>query len=176
MNKREKQPSSKIYIWRSFVQVQSAVSPNILNTEQELNSQLSISPSTHQFSWISLLREVLMLFSVTRLGNLSSSFFFLYVCAMLGHLPLVAIPFSFVLNFTAVDSMMTSPIPEVELYWPFSKLLICYSDSGEGRFITIQSLSSNILAPGGYFIWCNGTLTKKLSKNIDPSMSGLPLP
>lgn len=78
--KREKQPSSKIYIWRSFVQVQSAVSPNILNTEQELNSQLSISPSTHQFSWISLLREVLMLFSVTRLGNLSSSFLCVCVC------------------------------------------------------------------------------------------------
>ena len=122
MSRKESLPCSKIYIWSSLVQVQSVVYSHILNAERELNSQLSVSPATHPFSWISLLREGLMLVNVSGLGKLSSCL----LCAMLGHLPLVAGPSSFALNSTKGKSIKTSPIPEVELYWPFFKILLLF--------------------------------------------------
>ncbi|XP_029801015.1 endogenous retrovirus group FC1 Env polyprotein [Suricata suricatta] len=95
-------PSSRIYIWRSYIQVQTTVHAEIQQTEARIQSQLS-PPQT--FSWLSLLQEGLSIINATDLGNISACF----LCAALGRPPLTVIPYPTALNTS--NDLFPSPPP-----------------------------------------------------------------
>lgn len=69
-------PSSHIYIWRSYVQVQTKVHAEIQHQETILTNQIT----SHSFSWLNLLRGGIQLANLTGIGNLSACL----LCATLG--------------------------------------------------------------------------------------------
>ena len=113
MTSGTKWPSSRLYLWRSLVQIQTTLHANIQKQETELNKQLSTLTSSRPFSWLSLLREGLLLANATGLGNLSACFF----CATLGQPPLTAVPLPAPFNNSLTTSSQgSSPISDVPLF------------------------------------------------------------
>jgi hypothetical protein len=62
-------PSRQLYNWRSLAVVQTTLHAEIHNKEKELSIQVSTLSTHHPFSWISLLREGLILANITGLRN-----------------------------------------------------------------------------------------------------------
>lgn len=89
-------PSSRIYVWHSLVQVQTTLYAEVQIKEKELSTQLSTLSTHHPFSWLSLLREGLILANITGLGNVSACF----LCAALGYPPLTAVPYPIPFNMS----------------------------------------------------------------------------
>ena len=78
----------------------------IQNKERELSTQLSTLSTHHPFSWLSLLREGLILANITGLGNVSACF----LCAALGHPPLTVVPYPIPLNMSGASPKTFSQI------------------------------------------------------------------
>lgn len=62
-------PSSCDCIWPSLVQVQTTILAEIQEQEKELNAPLTSLSSRHPFSWLSLLREGLVIANIAGLGH-----------------------------------------------------------------------------------------------------------
>ena len=125
-------PSSRLFLWRSLVQIQTTLHAAIQNQERELNVQLSTLTPTRPFSWLSLLREGLEITNATGLGNLSAGFF----CAALGRPPLTAVPLpgpsNASLSLNPNNSHIPPPIPDVPLFLNpgQTQVSFCYSNAG----------------------------------------------
>ena len=134
------------------------------NKEKELSIQLSTLSTHHPFSWLSLLREGLILTNITGLGNVSACF----LCAALGHPPLTAVPYPILFKMSGASCKTFSPIFEVSLFLiPEQKQFkFCYTSPNDNLCNQTSSPSYDLIAPKGFCFWCNGTLTKILSKNI----------
>ncbi|XP_028745114.1 endogenous retrovirus group FC1 Env polyprotein [Peromyscus leucopus] len=164
-------PSSRLYIWRSYVQVQLRSIIISLHKKKKLMTQIS-SPSS-PFSCLFLLREGLMFANVTGIGNLSSCF----LCAALGRPPLIAVPLPQIPNCTTTDnSHGFHPIPEVPLFLDpgCSKFDFCFS-SVSLPFCNQTVLPNHPFAPPGFFFRCKVTLSKNLTIPIPQDMICLPV-
>uniref|UniRef100_A0A8C9H725 Uncharacterized protein n=1 Tax=Piliocolobus tephrosceles TaxID=591936 RepID=A0A8C9H725_9PRIM len=168
-------PSSRLYLWRSLVQISHTVHSNIQKQETELNKQLLALTSSHPFSWLSLLREGLLLANATGLGNLSACFF----CAALGRPPLTAVPLPapFENSLMTNSSQGSSPISDVPLFLnpKQTQVSFCYSNAGTSLCNTTSPPDTTLFAPPGSFFWCNGTLHKNLSTQATKSLLCLPV-
>ena len=100
-------PSRRIYVWCSLVQVQTTLHAEMQNKEKELSIQLSTLSTHHPFSWLSLLREGLILANITELRNVSACF----LCAALA-----AVPYPIPYNMSGVSPKNFSSIFEVSLF------------------------------------------------------------
>ncbi|XP_060054980.1 ERV-BabFcenv provirus ancestral Env polyprotein-like [Erinaceus europaeus] len=173
ITKDETWPSSRIYIWRALVQVQTTLHAEIQTHEKELNTQLSVLSTHHPFSWLSLLREGLVLANITGLGNVSACF----LCAVLGRPPLTAVPYPTSLNTSDTSSKAFSPIFEVSLFLApeQEQFRFCYSNASTRLCNQTTSPAADLIAPDGFFFWCNNTLFKNLSSQIDERLLCLPV-
>lgn len=121
-------PSSYVCIWRSLVQVQATIHAEIQEQEKELNAQLTSLSSWHPFSWLSLLREGLMITTITGLGHVSACF----LCAVLGRPPLTAVPYPTSFNgYSNIDKGF-SPISDISLFLvpDREQFSFCYANVG----------------------------------------------
>lgn len=170
-------PSSRLFLWRSLVQIQTTLHAAIQNQERELNVQLSTLTPTRPFSWLSLLREGLEIANATGLGNLSACFF----CAALGRPPLTAVPLpgpsNASLSLNPNNSHIPPPIPDVPLFLNpgQTQVSFCYSNAGTTLCNTTSTPNSTLFAPPGSFFWCNGTLYKNLSTQATITLLCLPV-
>ena len=174
MTSGTKWPSSRLYLWRSLVQIQTTLHANIQKQETELNKQLSTLTSSCPFSWLSLLREGLLLANATGLGNLSACFF----CATLGQPPLTAFPLPAPFNNSLTTSSQgSSPISDVPLFLnpEQTQVLFCYSNASTSLCNITSPPNSTLYAPHGSFFWCNRTLYKNLTVQATKSLLCLPV-
>lgn len=158
-------PSSHIYIWRSYVQVQTKVHAEIQHQETILTNQIT----SHSFSWLNLLRGGIQLANLTGIGNLSACL----LCATLGRPPLTAVPLTGPLNNTLPQTHARKlSISGVSLYTlpDSSKLAFCYSNASTTLCNRTTPPHQNLTAPDGLFFWCNETLSKNLTVPLNPSL------
>lgn len=99
-------PSSHIYIWRTYVQVQTTLQADIQHQKTVLKNQIA-SPALHPFSWLTILREGIQLANLTGIGNLSACL----LCATLGRPPLTAVPLPGPLNTTLPQTRTNRGLP-----------------------------------------------------------------
>ena len=127
----------------------------------------------HPFSWLSLLREGLILANITGLRNVSACF----LCAALGHPPLTVVPYPIPLNTSCASPKNFCPIFEVSLFLipEQQQFKFCYTSPNDNLCNQTSSPSYDLIAPKGFYFWCNGTLTKTLSKNIKKELLCLPM-
>jgi hypothetical protein len=165
-------PSSRIYVWHSLVQVQTTLYAEVQIKEKELSTQLSTLSTHHPFSWLSLLREGLILVNITGLGNVSACF----ICAALGRPPLTPVPYPIPFNMSEASRKTFPPIFEVSLFLiPEQKQFKFYYTSPNDNLCNqTSSPSQHVIAAEGVFFWCNGPLSKTLSKNINKELWCLP--
>jgi hypothetical protein len=118
----------------------------------------------HPFSWLSLLREGLILANITGLGNVSACF----LCAALVLPLLTAVHYSIPLSMSGAIPKTFSPIFEVSLFLiPEQQQFKFYYTSPNGNLCNqTSSPTQDLIAPEGLFFWCNSTLNKILSKNV----------
>ncbi|XP_026308176.1 endogenous retrovirus group FC1 Env polyprotein-like [Piliocolobus tephrosceles] len=166
-------PSSRLYLWRSLVQIQTTLHATIQKQEKELNIQLSALTSPLPFSWLSLLRVGLLLANATGLGNLSACFF----CAALGRPPLVAVPLTGPFNNSPTNSSGPFLLSGVPLFLSpgQTQVSFCYSNASTSLCNTTSSPNTTLFAPHGSFFWCNGTLHKNLSTQATKTLLCLPV-
>jgi hypothetical protein len=127
----------------------------------------------HPFSWLSLLREGLILASITGLGNVSACF----LCAALGCPPSTAVPYPIPFKMSGDSRKTFSLIFEVPLFLIPEQLQFkfCYTSFNDNLCRQTSLPSQDLIAPKGFYFWCNGTLTKTLSKNIKKELLCLPM-
>ena len=97
-----------------------------------------------------------------------------------GRPPLTAVPYPISWNMSGASSKTFSQIFEVSLFLipEQQQFKFCYTSPNDNLCNQTSSPSQDLIAPEGYFFfffWCNGTLTKTLSKNINKELLCLPV-
>ena len=122
---------------------------------------------------LSLLREELILANITGLRNVSACF----LCAALRCPPLTAVPYPIPFNMSGSSPKTFSSVFEVSLFLipEQQQFKFCYTGPNDNLCNKISLPSQDLIAPKGFYFWCNGTLTKTLSKNIKKELLCLPM-
>jgi hypothetical protein len=115
------------------------------NKEKELSIQLSTLSTHHPFSWLSLLREGLILANITELRNVSACF----LCAALECPPLTAVPYPIPLNMSGASHKIFSPNFEVSWFLiPEQKQFkFCYTSPNDKLCNHTSWPSQDLVAP-----------------------------
>ena len=139
----------------SFAREKNELLRTAIDTEflkKELSTQLSTVPMHHPFSWFSLLREGLILASITGLRNVSACF----LCAALGHPPLTAVPYHISWNMSGASSKTFSQIFEVSLFLipEQQQFKFCYTSPNDNLCNQTSSPSQDLIASEGFLSVC----------------------